>query len=125
MAAVALSTRLSRLNRSGYRGVSWYPRYGQWRAQVNIERKHVFLGYFDDVHDAGVAASDFRLQHKEQLEANQELGRRRKTKAVRARMANLTPEEQRKRVQDNFSASAEERSRRAKKGWETRRGICL
>jgi hypothetical protein len=125
MAAVALSTQLSKLNRSGYRGVSWYSPYGKWRAQARLHGKHVFLGYFDDVHEAGIAASDFRLQHKEELEENQERGRRRKTKAVRARLADLTPEEQRQRVRDNFSGSREERSKRSKKGWETRRRTAL
>jgi len=126
MAAVALSTRLSRLNQSGYRGVSWYPRYGKWRAQVNVERKHVFLGYFDDVHEAGIAASDFRLRHKEKLEANQERGRRRKTKAIRARLADLTPEQQRERVRGNFlTSTAAERSERSLRGWETRRKAAI
>ena len=115
------TTYLSSRNRTGYRGVSWYDRDGAWRAQVEIDGKKIHLGYFHDVHDAGVAASDFRIQHAAELEAIQERGRKLKTRAVRKHLANLTPDEQKDRVRDNFAATFEERSERSKKGWEKRR----
>jgi AP2 domain len=121
VAIAALSTKLSTLNRSGYRGVSWYPRYGKWLAQVHLSGKHWNLGYFDDVHDAGIAASDFRLQHEAELEGNQQRGRQLKTQANRVRVANLTAQERKELVQDNFAGTFEERSKRSRKGWETRR----
>lgn len=108
--------------RSGYRGVSWYPRYGVWRAQVQFKGKRIHLGYFHDVHDAGIAASDFRLQHAAEIAKVQEEGRRRKADSFKAYLANLSPEEQRDRVRNNFlNATCEERSARSRKGWRTKR----
>ena len=37
--------RMSRNNRTGYRGVEWYPAYGMWTARVAGKR----LGYFRDI----------------------------------------------------------------------------
>lgn len=115
------ATHLSSRNHSGYRGVSWYSRDGVWRAQVHFDGKRIHLGYFEDVHDAGIAASDFRLQHAAELAAIQERGRRLKTRAIRARLADLTPDEHKERVRDNFAGTTKQRSQRSKRGWQTRR----
>lgn len=37
---------------SGYRGVHWNSNRKQWVARVRSNRKHYFLGYFDNKHDA-------------------------------------------------------------------------
>lgn len=47
-------------NRSGYRWVSWFSQYGQWKARFNYRSKSVFVGYFDDPHEAYMAAVDAR-----------------------------------------------------------------
>lgn len=39
-------------NRSGYRGVCWYPNYGKWRAYIHQNRRTRTLGYFDAIEDA-------------------------------------------------------------------------
>lgn len=42
-------------NKSGYKGVSWYKAYKKWAASIMVDRKSLFLGYFDDVIDAANA----------------------------------------------------------------------
>ena len=37
---------------SKYPGVHWHKRYQKWQAQIWIEGKNRFLGYFDDENDA-------------------------------------------------------------------------
>jgi hypothetical protein len=48
--------------RSGFRGVTWSKTHGKWLASVKVDGKHVYLGVYEDAADAGIAASDFRLQ---------------------------------------------------------------
>ena len=44
---------IRRSNRSGYKGVSWYPKYGKYVAQIRIGGgKRKFLGYRDTAEDA-------------------------------------------------------------------------
>jgi hypothetical protein len=56
-------------NRSGwgktskYRGVWWFPNYQKWRAEVRLNYKKHFLGYFEREEDAARAASEFRAKH--------------------------------------------------------------
>ena len=35
-------------NKSGYKGVSWFERDKNWLAKIQIGRKQIYLGYFDD-----------------------------------------------------------------------------
>lgn len=39
-------------NTSGYKGVSWYPRYGKWRATYRLNGKAKCAGYFTNIEDA-------------------------------------------------------------------------
>lgn len=41
-----------KLNKSGYKGVSWHIRYKKWKANIRVNNKMVFLGSFDDVKEA-------------------------------------------------------------------------
>jgi len=43
----------ARRTTSPYRGVSWHAPLGRWKAEIQIEGKKVYLGYFDD--EAGAA----------------------------------------------------------------------
>jgi hypothetical protein len=52
--------RKFRNNTSGHRGVSWHKRSGRWMAYVNVDKKRVHLGYFNDLEAAAVAASEAR-----------------------------------------------------------------
>lgn len=104
------ATHLKSTNKTGYNGVSWDERMGKWRACYRLRGRTIHLGHFDDVHDAGIAASDFRLQHADEIAASYEVGRRNKSKTVKAHKAKL---------------SAEEKRRIALKGHATRRGQLL
>jgi len=42
-------------NKSGVVGVVWYKRHKKWMAYVNIMRKKIYLGYFDDIEEAKAA----------------------------------------------------------------------
>jgi hypothetical protein len=53
-------------NSSGYRGVSWDKYRKRWYAQAMVNRKHIFLGYFDNPVKASEAYEThkkLRLQH--------------------------------------------------------------
>jgi hypothetical protein len=54
---------LDRNNKSGYRGVHWDKRDRKWLAHTRLKGKLYHLGSFDDVHEAGRAASEFRAKH--------------------------------------------------------------
>lgn len=99
---------LKSTNKTGYTGVSWDARQGKWRACHRLNGKTIHLGCFDDVHDAGIAASDFRLQHEEEIQARFEQGRLSRSKAVKEFKAML---------------SADEKRRIALKGHAKRRGL--
>jgi hypothetical protein len=47
--------RLRGDNTSGYRGVTWSARNGQWQAQIQVAGKRHFLGYFASKEDAARA----------------------------------------------------------------------
>ena len=39
--------KVSARNKSGYTGVTWYAKYGNWHSQIGIGGKPIGLGYFD------------------------------------------------------------------------------
>lgn len=59
----AQNQRLTLKNSSGYRGVSWRAEARKWYAYATIDRKMISLGFFDDVHEAGRVALEFRKKH--------------------------------------------------------------
>lgn len=42
-------------NKSGYKGVSWYPKSNKWQASIGLNRKVKHLGYFKCKHEAARA----------------------------------------------------------------------
>lgn len=44
-----------RNNTSGYKGVSWFPPEGKWRARITLNGKLRFLGYFTSAETAHAA----------------------------------------------------------------------
>lgn len=48
------NTRVRSDNTSGFKGVSWYKRDRKWDARVKVNGKQVYLGRFDDQHDAAL-----------------------------------------------------------------------
>jgi hypothetical protein len=54
--------KIRRNNVSGYRGVCWRADAKKWRAYVTLKGKQQTIGYFSDVHEAGKAAREKRLE---------------------------------------------------------------
>lgn len=50
-------------NKSGVKGVSWYPRGQQWKASIRAGGHPIHLGYFDDLETAGYAYLSASLKH--------------------------------------------------------------
>ena len=90
------ATHLKSTNKTGFAGVSWDARQGKWRACHRLNGKTIHLGCFDDVLDAGIAASDFRLAHEAEIAEAYERGRQNRSKAVKAHKAQLSAEEKRR-----------------------------
>ena len=42
-------------NTSGYKGVSWNKQNKKWLANIRVNRKTIYLGYFDDILEASEA----------------------------------------------------------------------
>lgn len=51
----AINRGKHRDNTSGYKGVSWFKRDQKWKAQIVTNRKHTYLGLFDNPIDAALA----------------------------------------------------------------------
>ncbi len=46
------NSSISKRNTSGFKGVGWYERSKQWRADIMYNGKKLHLGYFDNLEDA-------------------------------------------------------------------------
>lgn len=57
------SSKVRPNNTSGMPGVCWDRRRGKWYAQIQVEGKHVFLGYFTEKQDAGKAYAEGKRKH--------------------------------------------------------------
>lgn len=51
----AMNQRRSRVNTSGYKGVSWYARHGQWGVRIVVGGRTHFLGLYRDPAEAHAA----------------------------------------------------------------------
>ena len=49
------NTLTRKSNKSGFKGVTWYPSLRKWSAQITHEKKKIHLGYFDVPEIAHVA----------------------------------------------------------------------
>jgi len=58
----AINKGLSKNNTSGYPGVTWHKRHGKWMASLQLNRKLIFLGYYEQFEDAKAA----RIQGEKQ-----------------------------------------------------------
>ena len=50
-------------NKSGYRGVSWHKRYNKWVAKINVNKKRIHLGYFEDKIEASKAYDKYVIDN--------------------------------------------------------------
>jgi len=49
------NSKRSKSNTSGLKGVTWQKKANKWQAQVMVNRKHLYLGLFDDKFEAAKA----------------------------------------------------------------------
>lgn len=61
------NSRISSNNTSGVKGVYWHKAAGKWMAQIQINRRHHYIGLFADIKDAAAAARAAREQHHEEF----------------------------------------------------------
>lgn len=59
--------RMSRRNKSGYRGVSFHKGEGKWRAYISVNKVNIFLGWHDTAEQAAEAYRAAALQHHGEL----------------------------------------------------------
>ena len=50
-------------NTSGYKGVFWHKRVEKWMAQIRVNRKQIYLGYFNTKKDAALAYTGAAKQY--------------------------------------------------------------
>lgn len=49
------NTGKTKLNTSGFKGVTWNKQHGLWQVKIRHNNKRIHVGYFDDVINAGEA----------------------------------------------------------------------
>jgi len=60
------NSKISKNNTSGVKGVTWSKAAKSWQAKIQINGKRVYVGYFKNIKDAGIAIRAERaLLHKE------------------------------------------------------------
>ena len=57
------NSRMRKNNTSGRKGVSWHRRYGKWQAQIRVNGKLIFLGYFECLDAAAAAYDNAAIEH--------------------------------------------------------------
>ncbi|HFK7186555.1 TPA: HNH endonuclease signature motif containing protein [Serratia odorifera] len=58
-----MNSKISSINSSGCKGVSWKKSEGKWRAEGKINGKRKHLGYFENITDAIAAYKEFAITH--------------------------------------------------------------
>lgn len=62
MAQNCQNRKISKLNKSGYNGVSWCIRSKKWVAQIQCENKKIHIGYFINPIDAAKAFNEAAIK---------------------------------------------------------------
>ena len=54
---------MRKTNKSGVSGVHWNKSANKWRAAIKYKNKHINLGYFEKLEDAGKARKDAEMKY--------------------------------------------------------------
>lgn len=54
---------LSKLNTSGYKGVSWSKTMNKWESRIKCNNKNIILGYYDKKEDAALAYNEGAVKY--------------------------------------------------------------
>jgi len=60
----AFNSRIKSNNKSGYSGVIYYKRDGNYRAFITINQNQIHLGYYPNPYEAAIARDKFIIEHK-------------------------------------------------------------
>lgn len=59
----ARNARMPSTNKSGLKGACWCKRRSRWQAQISVDGRHRFLGYFDTAEEAAAAYAAAAKEH--------------------------------------------------------------
>ena len=55
--------RISKANKTGYRGVSYYKRDGNYKAYIHINKKRIYLGSFSTPEEGAIAYNNYIIEN--------------------------------------------------------------
>tara|TARA_R110000787_G_scaffold5224_1_gene19174 strand:+ start:191 stop:673 length:483 start_codon:yes stop_codon:yes gene_type:complete len=58
-----MNLSMRKTNKSGVSGVHWNKSANKWRAAIKYKNKHINLGYFEKLEDAGKARKDAEMKY--------------------------------------------------------------
>lgn len=58
-----LNAKLNKNNKSGHKGVSWNKAYKKWESFITINKKHIYLGRYDNINEAVLARKVYEDTH--------------------------------------------------------------
>lgn len=58
-----MNTGLMKSNKSGFKGVYFKKDRNKWQAKITVNKKHIFLGYFDDAESAAKVYQEASDKH--------------------------------------------------------------
>ncbi len=66
-----MNRNITKKSTSGYKGVYWKKDRNKWRAQIQVNKKSIFIGYFENKEDAAKAYNEAAVKyHKEFAKLN-------------------------------------------------------
>lgn len=113
---------MNKNNKTGYKGVTY--RRGKYEAYGCLDGKIIRLGFYEDVHDAGIAASDWRLQHEAEIaEAKTRANKQRSESNIRSQQARGAADRKRAVREGKKNMGRLRISEASRKGWRKRKGL--
>ena len=61
------NSKLSKKNTSGYKGVAWHQTSRKWKATINVNKKHIYLGTYNSAEEANKIVETYRKEHHQEF----------------------------------------------------------
>lgn len=55
--------KMSKYNKSGFRGVSWDSKKNKWRVQIYLNKKRIHVGYFNELEEAALSYDNAAIKY--------------------------------------------------------------